>query len=63
MMTQLRARGVMVDMEEGVVNAIKKSVLSELFDADQHVTSVSGCGNNWYALPQFDDKMFLSRVW
>ncbi|KAI8927116.1 tubulin, epsilon 1 [Entophlyctis helioformis] len=43
----LKARGIMIDMEEGVVNQIMRSPIHELFDADQIITSVSGSGNNW----------------
>ena len=45
--TSLRARAVLVDMEEGVLGQIRKSNFSELFDQDQYVQSVSGSGNNW----------------
>ncbi|KAI8825783.1 Tubulin/FtsZ family, GTPase domain-containing protein [Fimicolochytrium jonesii] len=45
--TGLKARGLMVDMEEGVVGQIRKSPLGELFDSDQAVISNSGSGNNW----------------
>lgn len=38
----LRARSVLVDMEEGVVNDIMSGPLKELFDARQLVTDVSG---------------------
>eukprot|EP00842_Homolaphlyctis_polyrhiza_P004578 jgi/Hompol1/5120/HPOL_000431-RA len=40
-------QGIMVDMEEGVINQIRRSPLNELFDDDQSITSVSGSGNNW----------------
>lgn len=43
----LRARAVLVDMEEGVVNEITKGPLGEVFDSRQLITSVSGSGNNW----------------
>jgi tubulin epsilon len=43
----LRARAVLVDMEEGVVNSLMHSRLGELFDARHCITSVSGSGNNW----------------
>lgn len=50
-----RARAVLVDMESGVLNAISRSSLSWLFDADDQtgggqwcsVRDVSGAGNNW----------------
>ena len=43
----LRARAVMVDTEEGVVNQLLKSPLAEVFDRSQLVTDISGAGNNW----------------
>ena len=43
----LRARAVLVDMEEGVLGQISKSNFRQLFDSDQYVRSVSGSGNNW----------------
>ena len=38
----LRARSILVDMEEGVVNDILTGPLKELFDVRQLVTDVSG---------------------
>ncbi|XP_022083482.1 tubulin epsilon chain-like isoform X1 [Acanthaster planci] len=43
----LKARAVLVDMEEGVVNELLKGSIGELFDHRQLITDVSGCGNNW----------------
>ena len=43
----LKARAVLVDMEEGVVNSLMKSPLGDLFDSTQLMTDVSGSGNNW----------------
>eukprot|EP00922_Rhytidocystis_sp_ex-Travisia-forbesii_P051610 GHVS01076550.1.p1 GENE.GHVS01076550.1~~GHVS01076550.1.p1 ORF type:complete len:138 (-),score=17.51 GHVS01076550.1:179-592(-) len=43
----LKARAVLIDMEEGVVNNVMKSSLAEIFDTRQFVTDVSGAGNNW----------------
>ncbi|XP_072041877.1 tubulin epsilon chain-like [Amphiura filiformis] len=43
----LKARAVMIDMEEGVVNEMVKGSVGELFDHRQLITDVSGCGNNW----------------
>jgi tubulin epsilon len=43
----LKARAVMVDMEEGVVNELLRGPLGELFDHQQLITDVSGSGNNW----------------
>lgn len=44
---QLKARAVLVDMEEGVVNQILQGPLREVFDTTQLLTDVSGSGNNW----------------
>lgn len=46
-LSSLRARAVLVDMEEGVVNATLRGPLAGLFDKAHCVTSVSGSGNNW----------------
>lgn len=43
----LKARSILVDMEEGVVNQVLKSPMGELFDRSQLLTDVSGAGNNW----------------
>jgi len=43
----LRARAVLVDMEEGVLSELKRSDLAELFDTANMVQDVSGSGNNW----------------
>ncbi|XP_039603882.1 tubulin epsilon chain isoform X1 [Polypterus senegalus] len=43
----LKARAVLIDMEEGVVNEMLKGPLGELFDSKQFITDVSGSGNNW----------------
>lgn len=43
----LRARSVVVDMEEGVINNMLRSDIGSLFDPSQIVSSISGAGNNW----------------
>ncbi|MCQ2819046.1 MAG: hypothetical protein MJ252_17425, partial [archaeon] len=43
----LKARAIIVDMEEGVINQLLKSDLGELFDTRQLIKDVSGAGNNW----------------
>lgn len=43
----LRARAVLVDMEEGVVSQVVSGPLRDLFDDSQVITDVSGSGNNW----------------
>ncbi|KAL0238703.1 hypothetical protein PCE1_004395 [Barthelona sp. PCE] len=44
---KMRARAVLVDTEEGVVNQTLKGSLSSLFEPAQIVASNSGAGNNW----------------
>jgi tubulin epsilon len=43
----IKARSIIVDMEEGVINQILKSDIGELFDTKQLIKDVSGAGNNW----------------
>ena len=43
----LKARAVLVDMEESVVNEMLRGQLGEIFDCRQNLTSISGSGNNW----------------
>ena len=43
----LRARAVLVDMEEGPVAETLRSPIGELFESHQYITDVSGSGNNW----------------
>ncbi|KAM4695240.1 tubulin epsilon chain isoform 3-T3 [Discoglossus pictus] len=43
----LKARAVLIDMEEGVVNEMLQGPLRDLFDSKQLITDVSGSGNNW----------------
>ncbi|GIQ84997.1 epsilon tubulin [Kipferlia bialata] len=45
----LKARAVLVDMEEGVLNSLLTGELSSLFDQTLYLTSTcgSGSGNNW----------------
>ena len=43
----LKARAVIVDMEEGVVNATLQGPLGDLFDSRQFLADTSGSGNNW----------------
>jgi hypothetical protein len=45
--TGVRARTVLVDMEEGVVAQMQRSSIRGLFDSSSSVTDVSGAGNNW----------------
>ncbi|CAK8678036.1 unnamed protein product [Clavelina lepadiformis] len=43
----LKARAILVDMEEGVINELLDGDLGEIFDNKQLITDVSGSGNNW----------------
>ncbi|XP_023230208.1 tubulin epsilon chain-like [Centruroides sculpturatus] len=43
----LKARAVLIDMEEGVIKELLKSPLKHIFDNKQLITDVSGSGNNW----------------
>ncbi|XP_061562900.1 tubulin epsilon chain [Cololabis saira] len=43
----LKARALLVDMEEGVINQILQGPLREVLDDAQLLTDVSGSGNNW----------------
>ncbi|XP_063713360.1 tubulin epsilon chain-like [Symsagittifera roscoffensis] len=43
----LKARAVMIDMEERVINCVMQGPLRDLFEHTQTVTDVSGSGNNW----------------
>jgi len=45
--SHLKARSIIIDTEEGVLNQITKSKLGELFDPKQYIYDVSGAGNNW----------------
>jgi tubulin epsilon len=62
----LKARSIIVDMEEGVINQILKSDIGELFDERTLIKDVSGSGNNWahgyneYG-PRYHDKI-LNKV-
>lgn len=58
----LRARAVLVDMEEGVVGGVLRGPLGELFDSRQLLTDCSGAGNNWahgfgHYGPQYHDQL------
>ena len=45
--SRLKARAVLIDMEEGVVSASMRSAVGELFDPRCVLTDVSGAGNNF----------------
>ena len=44
---RLKARAVLIDMEEGVLNKIIQSEVGELFTSAELIKDVSGAGNNW----------------
>lgn len=44
---RLRARAILVDMEERVLDHTKRSVIGALFDSSQRLSDCSGSGNNW----------------
>ena len=44
----LKARAILIDMEEGPVSETLNGPLGALFDQQQTITDVSGAGNNWY---------------
>ncbi|KAJ8321781.1 hypothetical protein KUTeg_000252 [Tegillarca granosa] len=59
----LKARAVLVDMEEGVVSDIMKGPLKDVFDFRQLITDVSGSGNNWFVTavyPSAEDDVITS---
>lgn len=43
----LKARAILIDMEEGVLTRIMRGPLAEIFESRQFITDVSGAGNNW----------------
>lgn len=43
----LKARSLVVDTEEGVINQLQKSEIGALFDNKHFIKGVSGAGNNW----------------
>eukprot|EP00659_Diplonema_papillatum_P019272 gene19272-29688_t len=45
--SDVKARAVPIDMEEGVLNSLLQGSLKSLFDRKHCIASTSGCGNNW----------------
>jgi tubulin epsilon len=43
----LKARAVIVDMEQGVINEMLRSEIGDIFDTRHFISEVSGAGNNW----------------
>lgn len=43
-------KGILVDLEEGVIGGVEKGPYSELFADSQKITAHSGAGNNWLGL-------------
>ncbi|XP_028809471.1 tubulin epsilon chain [Denticeps clupeoides] len=58
----LKARAVLVDMEEGVVNEILQGPLRDVFDSTQLITDVSGSGNNWAVGHWTYGSMYRDRI-
>ncbi|KXS17780.1 tubulin nucleotide-binding domain-like protein, partial [Gonapodya prolifera JEL478] len=59
---ELRARAVLIDMEERVINGIRASPQKELFDDRQIVLSNSGSGNNWAMGYKHYGEMYRERI-
>ncbi|XP_034181458.1 tubulin epsilon chain isoform X2 [Osmia lignaria lignaria] len=44
---KVKARAILIDMEDSVVGGLKRGPLRDLFDQKCTVTNYPGCGNNW----------------
>ncbi|XP_014662146.1 PREDICTED: tubulin epsilon chain-like isoform X2 [Priapulus caudatus] len=55
-------KAVLVDMEEGVVNAALKGPLGDVFDHKQFITDVSGSGNNWAVGNRFYGRRYREAI-
>ncbi|XP_051853520.1 tubulin epsilon chain isoform X2 [Antechinus flavipes] len=58
----LKARAVLIDMEEGVVNEILQGPLKDIFDSKQLITSISGSGNNWAVGYKFFGSLYRDQI-
>jgi tubulin epsilon len=58
----LKARGLLVDMEQGVVGGIQSSPLGEIFDPHQIILSNSGSGNNWGQGYHYYGELFKDQI-
>ena len=58
----LKARAIIVDLEEGVINQLLKSDIGSLFDTRQLIKDVSGAGNNWANGFYEYGKMYTSSI-
>ena len=58
----LKARAILVDTEEGVVNEMMRGPLGSVFDHCQYVTDVSGAGNNWAVGHMFYGAKYRSAI-
>ncbi|GBM16734.1 Tubulin epsilon chain [Araneus ventricosus] len=58
----VKARAVLIDMEEGVVSEILNSPLKFVFDRQQLITDVSGSGNNWAIGNKFYGLKYRNRL-
>lgn len=60
--SSLKARAVLVDMEEGVVNQLLNGALQDVFDCKQFVTSHSGSGNNWAVGHKYYGSLYAEKL-
>ncbi|GFR26435.1 tubulin epsilon chain [Trichonephila clavata] len=58
----VKARAILIDMEEGVVSEILNGPLKCIFDRQQLVTDVSGSGNNWAIGNKFYGSKYRSHL-
>ncbi|KAI1897436.1 hypothetical protein AGOR_G00083270 [Albula goreensis] len=58
----LKARAILIDMEEGVVNEILQGPLRDVFDSTQLITDVSGSGNNWAVGHKVYGSVYRERI-
>ncbi|XP_062510465.1 tubulin epsilon chain-like isoform X2 [Corticium candelabrum] len=58
----LRARAVLIDMEEGVVSEVMRGPMRDVFDSQQLLTDVSGSGNNWAVGNRFYGQKFREQI-
>jgi len=48
-LVDLKARAIIIDTEEGVINSMLKSDIGGLFEKNNIIKDASGAGNNWAA--------------
>ena len=59
---QLKARAVLIDMEEGVLNSLLNSKIGEIFSNTEMVKDVSGAGNNWATGFHFYGNLYKEKI-